>query len=134
MKKSLREIIELCGNKDYDYIEERFKCILCNEIEDTFTGCFSYKNGEIISLDGDCYYLEDVYDEYEEIEKDGKTILVVTLYDGFVRGVMEVKDRISETNWYHIHNGKLIEGANSDTEPLYKYIDIMKIFAELGVE
>lgn len=60
--------------------------------------------------------------------------MVVTLYSGFMQGIMEVKNKIEETNWYHIHNGNLVQGANSDTEPLYKYADIMKIFTELGVE
>lgn len=30
-----------------------------------------------------------------------------------------LKDRIEETTWYHIHNGKLVEGANGEEdEPL----------------
>lgn len=71
MRKTLKEIIQFYGNKDYDYIEERFKWVMDNGngIEDAFTGCFSYKNGKIINLDGDCHYLKDTYDEYEEIEK-----------------------------------------------------------------
>lgn len=42
-----------------------------------------------------------------------------------------LKDRIEETTWYHIHNGKLVEGANGEEdEPLYKAKDILGILDE----
>lgn len=46
-----------------------------------------------------------------------------------------LKDRIEETTWYHIHNGKLVEGANGeDDEPLYKAKDILGILEEFVPE
>jgi hypothetical protein len=46
-----------------------------------------------------------------------------------------LKDRIEDTTWYHIHNGKLVEGANGeDDEPLYKAKDILGILEEFVPE
>jgi hypothetical protein len=46
-----------------------------------------------------------------------------------------LKDRIEETTWYHIHNGKLVEGANGEEdEPLYKAKDILGILEEFVPE
>ena len=46
-----------------------------------------------------------------------------------------LKDRIEETAWYHIHNGKLVEGANGEEdEPLYKAKDILGILEEFVPE
>ena len=40
----------------------------------------------------------------------------------------ELIDKIEGTTWYHIANGKLVEGANSKTDtPLYKACDIERI-------
>ena len=42
--------------------------------------------------------------------------------------VDELLESIEETTWYHIFNGKLIQGANSKTDiPLYKASDIYSV-------
>lgn len=58
-------------DRDYDYIEYRYHLKRKNgQVEDIFVGACSYKDGEIISLDGDDYSLEDYIESYEIREKD----------------------------------------------------------------
>lgn len=45
----------------------------------------------------------------------------------------EVIEAIEECDWYHIHNGRLVHGANSKTdEPLYKCDDIFECLNKLS--
>lgn len=39
----------------------------------------------------------------------------------------ELIDKIEGTTWYHIANGKLVEGANGNDAPLYKANEILGI-------
>lgn len=54
---------DLIKNKDYDYVSYR---ITLPDGTDTFFGCFSSKNGNIIPLDGDNYYKSEEVLSYEE--------------------------------------------------------------------
>ena len=72
-------INDLIKNKDYDYISYR---LALPDGDDTFAGCFSSKNGEIISLDGDIYDKDEEVLNYEEWSnpednvQNGLTIIV----------------------------------------------------------
>ena len=66
---SLREIIAQLGNKSYPYIECRYKWTERDGTQcDVFCGSCAYdsKTGELISLDHDSYFLDDLYNEWEE--------------------------------------------------------------------
>ena len=43
-----------------------------------------------------------------------------------------IAERISDTTWYSIYNGKLVEGASGREEALYKAEDIFRILEEMG--
>ena len=43
-----------------------------------------------------------------------------------------IAERISDTTWYNIYNGKLVEGASGREEALYKAEDIFHILEEMG--
>ena len=43
-----------------------------------------------------------------------------------------IAERISDTTWYRIYNGKLVEGASGREEALYKAEDIFRILEEMG--
>ena len=66
--KSLKDIIAEFGNKSYPFIECRCKWTDENGDNDEFFGECAYnaETGELTSLDGDTYSLDDLYDEYEE--------------------------------------------------------------------
>lgn len=75
---------DLIKNKDYDYVSYR---LTLQDGSDTFAGCFAAKDGEIISLDGDTYSMDERVLKYEEwnnpeegIDK-GLTIVVETECD-----------------------------------------------------
>lgn len=75
---TLKDIIEKLGNKNYDFIEVRCRWTDKNgQMQDIFFGGCSYKDGVLISLDGDTYSLNDLYDDYKEFTNDGKTCLTV---------------------------------------------------------
>lgn len=77
---TLREIINEIGNPDYIEIEVRCKYSIGYDMEeDDFIGMCEYKNGELISRDGDSYSLGDIYDEYE-IVADQENLLTVWEY------------------------------------------------------
>lgn len=73
----LRDILEKFGNRDYEYIQFRclWRCDGCDY--DEYFGCCSYKNGELIPLDGDSYSLDDKYIRAEEGEFEGGVGLTV---------------------------------------------------------
>lgn len=70
---------DLIKNKDYDYIEYR---IMLPNGNDIFAGCFSSKDGKIISLDGDNYNKDEEILSYREWSnskeniKNGLTVIV----------------------------------------------------------
>lgn len=62
----LKEIIEKLGNKNYDLIECRCKWTDDEQEHDDLFGYCSYRNGNLVPLDGDFYSLDDLYIEWEE--------------------------------------------------------------------
>jgi len=55
------------------------RCNAPDDEDDTIlVGFFSYINGEISSLDGDIYSIEDEYESYEISEDDEGPLLVLT--------------------------------------------------------
>ena len=56
-------ISDLIKNKDYDYVSYR---LTLPDGDDTFAGCFSSKDGEIFSLDGDIYNNDEEVLSYKE--------------------------------------------------------------------
>lgn len=74
----LKEIIKNLGNKNYYYIECRCKWTDNNgQEQDDFFGACSYVDGVLYPLDGDSYYLDDLYIEWEETVENEKLILIV---------------------------------------------------------
>ena len=52
--------------------------------------------------------------------------------DGYEQAVNDIEEMIEDTDWYHIHNGNLIHGANTNEhEPLYKHSDIKNVFERI---
>lgn len=45
--------------------------------------------------------------------------------------VDELRAGVDATNWYHIRDGRLVSGARSDLEPLYKAADIVELVDSL---
>lgn len=46
----------------------------------------------------------------------------------------KLREAVEGTTWYHIFNGRLVEGANSQAhEPLYKASDIYKVLDNADV-
>ena len=45
-----------------------------------------------------------------------------------------IAERISDTTWYSIYNGKLVEGASGREEALYKASDIFRILEDMGAD
>lgn len=75
-------IKDLIANKDYDYISWRVTAPDCIEDDDIFFGACKSKNGELIPLDGDTYYDDEIVLRYEEWSKEdiknGLTVVVET--------------------------------------------------------
>ena len=78
-----------------------------------------------------------------DVKINGEKIGIETsdvVYDAIRNKAIEdtirtIDDLILGTSWYHIHNGNLVAGANSQTqEPLYKYKDIREIIDKLKKE
>lgn len=75
---------DLISKKDYDYIEYRLQ--LKEFDDDIFAGCFSSKNGEIISLDGDVYSKDEKvlnYEEWKDLDENienGLTVIIECNY------------------------------------------------------
>lgn len=71
---------DLIKNKDYDYISWRVTAPESIEENDIFFGACKSKNGELIPLDGDTYYDDELVLSYEEWDtdeiKNGLTIVV----------------------------------------------------------
>lgn len=77
---------DLIKNKDYDYVEYRYKIATSltpiYEADSMFAGAFKTVNGKIISLDGDNYSLDQeviLYEEWDDPEegiKNGLTVVV----------------------------------------------------------
>ena len=45
----------------------------------------------------------------------------------------DLLDAIDGTDWYHIFNGKIVHGANSDMEALYKLNEIIEAIIKLPI-
>lgn len=43
----------------------------------------------------------------------------------------ELRAGVDATNWYHIRDGRLVSGARSDLDPLYKAADIVELVESL---
>lgn len=43
----------------------------------------------------------------------------------------ELRAGVYATNWYHIRDGRLVRGARSDLDPLYKAADIVELVDSL---
>ncbi len=75
---------DLIKNKDYDYISWRVTLPEKAGGGDTFFGCCKSVGGELISLDHDSYYKNEVvlkYEEWSDPENDiqnGLTVVVAT--------------------------------------------------------
>ena len=71
---------DLIKNKDYDYISWRATAPKHFDVPDIFFGACKSKNGELIPLDGDTYYYDEVVVKYEEWSKEdiknGLTVVV----------------------------------------------------------
>lgn len=71
---------DLIANKDYDYISWRITSPKHFDDPDIFFGACKSKNGELIPLDGDTYYDNEVVVRYEEWSKkdieNGLTVVV----------------------------------------------------------
>ncbi len=73
---------ELIKNKDYDYISYRMMISGFDDENGIFVGCFSSKDGSIVSLDGDLYdeseevVASEEWDMPEEGIKNGLTVIV----------------------------------------------------------
>lgn len=68
----------------------------------------------------------DIYRTRECDVDDAKCLAIAALEELDI--VEKIIDEIEETDWYHIHNGVLIHGANGrDDEPLFRAEDILKI-------
>lgn len=79
MEKTLREIIELLGNKEYPYIEFHVTYEVNGEKNDEFYGDAYYKDGQLFALDNDVYSLDDIFYRYEEFEvKEDTEILDIS--------------------------------------------------------
>lgn len=73
----LIDIIKENGNKDIPYIEYRDMIEVDGKEVDVFVGMCEYKDGELISLDGDNYSLESEIGYHEWYEENGKRCLKV---------------------------------------------------------
>lgn len=72
---TLKEILSCYDNKNFETIECR--CVWYDENDEFFDELFGfcqYKNGELISLDGDSYSLDDLYIMSEERENGWLTV------------------------------------------------------------
>lgn len=73
---------DLIKDKDYDYISWRVTAPPQWGEPDMFFGCCKSVNGELIPLDGDSYYEDEVVIRYEEWSddeiKNGMTVVVET--------------------------------------------------------
>lgn len=106
--------------KDYEYepetwrhIIETYTRIICNRTRLMSKPTYHYK--DIINQ------IDEWYEKYEQQARD--------------EAIAELEDKISETDWYHLHNGRMVHGANTDNhEAWYKHSDIKKIFDEYDIE
>ena len=73
-------IKDLIIKKDYDYISWRVTPPKYLDEDSIFFGACKSKNGELIPLDGDSYYDDEIVIKYEEWSKDdienGLTVVV----------------------------------------------------------
>ena len=80
----LREILQRI-NRDIPFISYRtFVSLNTDDDTDIFAGACEYKDGEIISLDGDSYSLEDEISAYEYDKQNN--ILAVWYKSKWIRG------------------------------------------------
>lgn len=77
----LKSILDYYNNQDFDEIELRCKWKDLDGTDyDKLIGFCQYKNGELISLDGDDYSLNDLYVEWRIVtfgKKNSKVGLIV---------------------------------------------------------
>lgn len=85
---TLKEIIEQLGNKSYPYIEVRYKWKESGKESDIFAGACSYDNktGQLTSIDGDLYSLNDRYVGWKEWVDDdylesGEKQMILTVWE-----------------------------------------------------
>ena len=84
--KTLKEIIELLGNKDYEYIEFRCLYTVNKKTCDEFYGACKYKDKQLYPIDYDSYSLNDKFIKWKEWEKHGKKYLTVWTECEVIRG------------------------------------------------
>lgn len=87
-EKPYPTIGDLIKNKNYDYVSYRMT-IPDKDMYSEFCGCFAVKDGEIIPLDGDCYYYSEgviASEEWENIEEGIKNGLTVVVEGEWIEG------------------------------------------------
>lgn len=127
---------QLIKNKNYDYISYRLR-YREDEPDGEFCGCFAAKDGNIISLDGDCYGLDEevlISKEWsypEEGIKNGLTVVVPGRE--ITRDYLDSCDEWDEDNNESLKKSKRNQRLNKRKRDL-KYRHHLKRLCELVLE
>lgn len=127
---------QLIKNKNYDYVSYRLR-YREDEPDGEFCGCFAAKDGNIISLDGDCYGLDEevlISEEWsypEEGIKNGLTVVVPG--KEITRDYLDSCDEWDEDNNESLKKSKRNQRLNKHKRDL-KYRHHLKRLCELVLE
>lgn len=116
---------------DMERLEECLTCIKldgCNiDADDKDGHCVEYVQDD--RWKKKLEHLDDIYRATSEtIDAMNKLSA-----DGYEQGKTEVIEKLKELEWYSIHNGKLINGAEGD-EALIRWKDVEELIKNLGRE